>query len=940
MKKIKCLIISVMVMFLLLAVNAAGASAKSTVSVSNGTEAADILRNLEIVDLDENLSSPMSTQQFISAVSGMTGMDNSLVGEMYFSDYDTQGNITVTKASEVILKILNRGPLVNNNDYEKAASDTGILRKVTYGTDKVLTKENAAILLCNSLEIELYEFSNNTYSKTEDTILSKYLKVEIYKGVIESYDSYRNIVSVTLTNEDTAVEYAVESGLNMADAVNTTAYIYYNTEDNVVVAYSIYGDYTVIYDYITEINGYDDNTSYAPDQITSIYLNKADKKYKVYGGRSLTVIFDEEEVDYAVPLNYSFARIVLYKDEVVAIKAYKLTEGGLITGKDTQSIIYKQTTTKSVDNIEDYENIEVIINYKQSMYSSLNADMVFDYWQSDDKLYIVASDAVLTGELQSCGSDRLTLDGQSYYAGMLENGEMYLSRNMGHSYSKTSDISVLLGQQVGVYFDSAGNARYIKNISTSDNKFFGLITKVEMDYDTDYDNMRLTVYGNIGGTPQSKKYTLKLKNNASVTAENVFNTYKTSKSDSIYRFYVNDNNEIVNMTPIGVNESDELYYAQNGDKLPTDRKNLNSNLEEVISIYDGQISYRGINESELMFSGGGQINFNKGMGIMYLNTIDRPNDYVAYDVTNAECLSIWDKNGNVAPTYFDWATLQNYQNKRNNFAIKVVFDRAVDEYNPVLVIMLNDSNVINTSNTKKYGIITKINYEVYGENYYYRMTVKDHEHKETSYIVEEENFKEDSAWGNGVDRVPEVGDFVIYNVGGSFEYTQVTNDSYLEDTSGAGADSETDGTEEESGSTEDINEEEQYEYIETIVSEDGTANILKIIRPDEDLVDVTNTVYYETSVRLTVIDSVYDINNKLFMVNENGKILPVQRASGGIVGLPSDRMRYMVIKQSEMNKNFDYSTLEDVHTEKGNGAGSRLYVLSENEDIKAVFIAD
>lgn len=85
------------------------------------------------------------------------------------------------------------------NGYLNIASSIGVIKGVNGTVGKNFTRGSMAKLLYNALTTQMMDVSSwgsngNEYSKTEDTILSKYLEIEKWEGIL-SYTTYMNYMA-------------------------------------------------------------------------------------------------------------------------------------------------------------------------------------------------------------------------------------------------------------------------------------------------------------------------------------------------------------------------------------------------------------------------------------------------------------------------------------------------------------------------------------------------------------------------------------------------------------------------------------------------------------------------------------------------------------------------------------------------------------------------
>ena len=217
--------------------------------------------------------------------------------------------------------------------YLAIASAEGITKSANGKVGDAATRGTIAVLVYNSLEVRLMDQNSWTtnnqdeYKKTDDTILSKYLEVTKWEGIV--------------TN--TPLTYTAQKGTYDADATPKMAifgkYFYYNEGKLIDRAYDSDGD------------GYTDNKVVECDKVDTADLL----------GKSVVAYIGEDDYTgndtvYAIALNES-------KNEVTKISAQQLVESGQKYWNETGVVGYTNAGSSKIQDLT-ITGAQVYVNYK------------------------------------------------------------------------------------------------------------------------------------------------------------------------------------------------------------------------------------------------------------------------------------------------------------------------------------------------------------------------------------------------------------------------------------------------------------------------------------------------------------------------------------------------------------------------------------------------
>lgn len=120
-------------------------------------------------------------------------------------------NITLTDALKIIVCLLGYQAAAEVNGgypdgYIKTAADIGVLDRVTTQYNSFVTREVTALMLYNSLEIELYESTGTGFTKTGRNLLNDILGLFQRKGVITATKYGELIPADTLSDDEIIID--------------------------------------------------------------------------------------------------------------------------------------------------------------------------------------------------------------------------------------------------------------------------------------------------------------------------------------------------------------------------------------------------------------------------------------------------------------------------------------------------------------------------------------------------------------------------------------------------------------------------------------------------------------------------------------------------------------------------------------------------------------
>lgn len=348
----------------------------------------------------------------------------------------------------------------------------------------MVTKADVANVIYNMHKADKYDITYSgdriSYSKNNSvTVAEDLLGVKRYKVDFVSVSTSKKTAEVKFLSgdkKDTTGSYAVSEKVSLAK-LGGSGYVYINKDDDEIVYVEIKRGSDVKYDFISEVNNYEDSFDVRVKDIKKISLKNEDKVYEV--SEDLAVYYNDKKVgDEANSYAGCFAKVVIRDNEVVRMDIYPLEAGGLVL----YSVLDQLRFSVDSDDIiwYDMDNLASVEVYLDGMPAdnllSLRENFIFDYWydKEEDKMIIVASSRASYGTLSGYSGDTITVDGQKYTL-----ADNWCNFNVnGNEYRKGEDVSELLGQKITVYFGDNKEARFIHidTVNTYTNKVKGVIT--------------------------------------------------------------------------------------------------------------------------------------------------------------------------------------------------------------------------------------------------------------------------------------------------------------------------------------------------------------------------------------------------------------------------------------------------------------------------------
>ena len=482
--------------------------------------------------------------------------------------------------------------------YITAAFDIGLLDGVEAGEGDGLTLKTVVTLLDNALDSyvcnpTLLVDENGglkliiTDSSSKETVLNKRFNVSKYDAFITEYRQSEGTLKAEIISKDKndvkaiykagdIAKLTVASKGTVGDIKFTYADIYVNDADEIIFAETD-KNIEVLTGHIYEVNESHNRANQYPSYIYNIALEDSDDYIEFAENCKMYFGGKEANKNSAYPYVGAFCRAVIYKDEIIALEAWDLTEGGIIksVGDDDITYIKGESPSTLLPDLTDYKDLVIYINGLKSELWALTDGIIFDWYASNDKetLLIVASSRAITDEFETI-SNRITLGGDLYP--LSEKYKVYASVD-GENYSESVDKMDLLGRTVTAYVDFAGYIRYLRPVLDDElnKEFYSFICGFDQK---GLKTPEIEAYIIQDGLAVKKVYTItekmmekqgllinKIENEIATikAADSAAKNEALKKAEVIYKIRVNDRNEITSIRPATLFSEPVLngYYA-------------------------------------------------------------------------------------------------------------------------------------------------------------------------------------------------------------------------------------------------------------------------------------------------------------------------------------------------------------------------------------------
>ena len=559
------------------------------------------LYNMGFIDSADNVSGNISNSEMITLYGRLTGsgetddaklakkaIDAGYVSEFYMNvlERDSEALFETAVLASLRATGYDKFYTFKSNDkqsYIVTAKRVGLLSGVEGVIGKPISRKSMYRLVYNTLTVPMLINSSYTesiegeineiqsYNKSNYSLLNRNFDIFVYKAEFYSGDVVSNEIWGSVV-ESRDFGAPLQAGSNFAKILNEKLsvfdYIYTKGEvwmnSREVFSVVVDEDYQVVYSVIEETNG-NSNTSakFSPNGIKSIRLINEEPTLKV--SSTCSVYYNGNQISSgAYAFNKRFARLTVYNNEVIALYAYDVREGGLVETVTKDKIGFVRGSHNIEMPIKSTLQKKIVISKSGVFdYNYLKEDMVFDYYQADDYTLFVVGDKEVTGEFSKYSNKTITIDDIAY-----EYGDVFALYGTDGSYYKniSSAYKTLINCQVRAIKDFSGELRYIEYEEGDlerKNGFWAFAIAYKEGEVFENDRIVLVTYKDnaINVDPQifevSPKVKIDPEDIGTLTLDYVKNQAKMvyggsgtlnenlKNSDNLFKFFLNSKNEII-----------------------------------------------------------------------------------------------------------------------------------------------------------------------------------------------------------------------------------------------------------------------------------------------------------------------------------------------------------------------------------------------------------
>ena len=486
------------------------------------TDAVGRLYGLGIIDsLVQNTGEPMTRANFLFTLMNALGFRNlgtdierykianalGIINTETLNDPD--GAITYEQAIKMLVGALGYGEYAEQNGgypvgYIMVALNNKITAGLKSGIGSMLTRGEALIMIDNVLEANTmrprYGQKDSYVIDRENTILRANLRIEKLRVVINNVDVVKGRIKA-----DGKV-YDVSEKVDLNAVPEGYATIYIDKDKDFVYWIEIDRDSEVIWDFIYGVNDSTEDVAYKVGDIRTLYLRNMDAKYSL--SNNVIVEYNGKPFDEPQVLINKFVKAIVQDDEIVSLKIYPLSEGGLIYRANPDEIGFTRGEINELimKGFSRVQELTVVVDGKasQNMYDLKN-DMVFDYWtdETNDKYVIVASSRRINSRLTGISADALAFEDGTECEVSTQYG-LYLFDEISRRFKLSISSHTFLNRKVTAYVDDNKYIRYIRLSDTEEksNEFYGVVMATE---EKAFGRRRIKIYS-VSGAPGEAIY--------------------------------------------------------------------------------------------------------------------------------------------------------------------------------------------------------------------------------------------------------------------------------------------------------------------------------------------------------------------------------------------------------------------------------------------------
>lgn len=452
---------------------------------------------------------------------------------------------------------------IEMQDVMSIAASEDLNDNITAAESDAITKDTAAVILSNLLEVKIMQYFGETYKSDGTTVLKKYFNMTKRRIDIVRAEKKENKIYIR-EGENTVVYYGAD-GLDFDSVSGGSHWAFFDDEDAICYIKTSGGGF-MFWDFVYTVNNSSDQSiSYYIDKIEKMTFCNQSEEYEV--SEDVIAFYGEDATgNAAYPICGAFVKVLGYDNEITQLNIYNLTEGGLLKTYTGTKLSYTQGTTNDLvsGNINSVSDMTVIIDGLEKTLDDLKKNMVFDYWsnETESSMLIVASSRKAVGDLKSYSPGKVKIADLYYnvssnvysftsYMGRYEKGFLYRPP-----------------MYVEAYIDDRCEIRYVKETAeyATLTTIYGFVKNAWTTNGDDDNMVKLIPITGAGSGNDVLEYKLKDKlSSGSLSFEYLKSVASDLDGKGFLKFTVNANGEISKVEPVE-NMTDPISINFNSSK--------------------------------------------------------------------------------------------------------------------------------------------------------------------------------------------------------------------------------------------------------------------------------------------------------------------------------------------------------------------------------------
>lgn len=434
------------------------------------------------------------------------------------------------------------------NDVMSVASSADLVGNITAGEKDNITRDAAAVLLSDLLDVEVMQYSGSSYKSDGTTVLNKYFKMTKKRVEIVQVNKKENKIFVR-ENGATVVYYGADN-LNY-DRVSAGNQLVFINEENAISYVKISGKGFMFWDFVYTVNkNKDQSINYYIDQLDKMTFYNSGEEYDV-SEDVIAFYGDEATENRAYPICGAFVKVFGYDNEITQLNIYSLTEGGLLKTFTGTSLSYTQGTINDLvsGDISLVQDMTVVIDGREKTLDDLKKDMVFDYWSNDDEtsMLVVASSRKAVGEIKSYGTNTVKIADLHYNV----SSNVYSYNRYMKRYEQ--GFTLRPPTYVEAYIDDKCEIRYVRDEQENSTvkTIYGFVKKAWVEDNGEDRGIKIIPITGPGSGNEIIEHKVKKKlNTGSLSFEYAQSVQSDLNGKGFLKFTINSDDVVVKIEPV------------------------------------------------------------------------------------------------------------------------------------------------------------------------------------------------------------------------------------------------------------------------------------------------------------------------------------------------------------------------------------------------------